>query len=668
MCSRRRQLQGSSAAAAGSWIRSRAAGLPGGSRSGGGSRRGRCGRWVRGLGLGPGLGLGCEGPVLAALRGGHAHLAAWLRRRAALHAPHVSSYMSYDRYGKYGGGAACGGDDGGFEGRMLAAAAEGCGLPVLTWLCDEGELGAADGPSQNGRGRGPEPDWAHRPLLQRLGLEGPAIRALRLQRLSGPERDAVLAAAVRSPTPDWRAKVEWLEAALAAAPPPEDADAETDAAAAGGGRRRRRRRRGLPGPHHVAAPPPPAVQVLTSLIAYGVRPSADAARNAAARGQVAAAAALAAAAAPVNVAATARHAAAGGHVDVMTWMQAHVGLGLGLGVEGLAMAAASSGAVEALEWVERERQAERGAAGAAEDLAAAAGSEPALEWLLAHGASWDASPPAPGGGPYERPSLAGDLPTLAALRRLAAPLPPGLLAACVGADVEQPVLTWLTDAGAPVDWGAAEAAAWEVPRPGPGLAWLASERRRRGPRLSPADEQDPDDGAGGVSSFTLGKPAGGGRRRSHLAGPGIGGGPAGPSADGGWDPLANAMTAPPAAAEAAAAAVGSRRRSGSAGAAAAKPAAGRKAAAAAAAVKEEVEEEVENAEEDDEDWGEAEVLDAAKRRRCEAAAGAAEGGGAGGDGGGVMRAVQSGGAMEVTSWQRAHGGPLACVKEATQGF
>ncbi|KXZ45479.1 hypothetical protein GPECTOR_54g220 [Gonium pectorale] len=323
----------------------------------------------------------------------------------------------------------------------------------------------------------------------------------------------LLAAAAASPTPDWRAKVEWLEG-REGAPPPRDcqnvffravlAPATPDRNSTrhhphshhhhhhhhhhnrdhyhhthGAGsesllsRLRWLRQRGYPLPDDAiwAAGRAGDMELLAFLLAEGARPGPEAALAAASFGHLAVLSALRAAGCPLDSLDLLHAAASGGHLAVVQYVWDVLALGDGGGggegggggrgggrrggaggggPRSVLTHAACSGRVEVLAWL-----AERGCAadGATFLEAAVAGCEEALEWLAARGVG-----PGDDGEPYVSAARNGDLATLRCLRRLGCPWgPEGRVFALCGYYVGRSwaPLQWLLQAGCPVDGAAA---------------------------------------------------------------------------------------------------------------------------------------------------------------------------------------------------------------------
>ncbi|KXZ47029.1 hypothetical protein GPECTOR_38g266 [Gonium pectorale] len=275
------------------------------------------------------------------------------------------------------------------------------------------------------------------------------------QRGWGRERvscqEVALAAAAGSGTPDWVAKVEWLEArgcrrtervAAAAARCP-------DAAA----RLAWLRDRGYPLSvlalrAAVEAGSAEAVQLLLSSCGpVQPRSLARSVEAASEGGRLAVLQALAAAGYPLDAAGAARRAAHGGQLHVLAWLVAEAPGGAAVELDQRLFAAAGeSGSAELLAWL-RERGCPWG-----EDAlmgAVAAGCEEALEWLVQR-----RCPVPSDGSPYVTACRNGDLATLRCLRRLGVGWgwAGTVLEAALRGDVGPAALRWLLEAGCPYSY------------------------------------------------------------------------------------------------------------------------------------------------------------------------------------------------------------------------
>ncbi|KXZ42200.1 hypothetical protein GPECTOR_184g269 [Gonium pectorale] len=278
--------------------------------------------------------------------------------------------------------------------------------------------------------------------------------------LSPDQKADVLSSAAGSPTPDWAAKVEWLEAHGA----PRNEHAAAEAAALPGvdggvlARLALLRGRGYP-IDDVAVTcaacggNAPALQYLLAVVPAGIIDYAAAARNAAHGGHLASLQALHAAGwhvhpdQPTLLEASAVWAARGGHLHVLAWLEEVQLLPLHSGVSN---AAAGSGSVEVLAWL--------AARGCLTDYhayseAVYAGCEAALEWLVEQGCPMEDR-----GYPYVNACSNGDMAMARCLRRLGVPWGSEgrvFYAAAVAAAEESidplPLLRWMLQEGCPVD-------------------------------------------------------------------------------------------------------------------------------------------------------------------------------------------------------------------------
>ncbi|KXZ42670.1 hypothetical protein GPECTOR_125g503 [Gonium pectorale] len=299
----------------------------------------------------------------------------------------------------------------------------------------------------------------------------------------------VLAAAAGSPTPDWAAKVEWLEAqgcpkservaeeaavtstvaaATARAGDDDRRDGGADDGAEDGDAEALARLTWLQGrgyPYDVwavrAAADAGRVSTLCYLLGGGTHTvNADGNGNgngappqlersglpvtaAAKAGSLAALRALRAAGWPLDAGRVAAAAARGGHLHVLAWLLGERGAGAAEGSvrldAELFAVAAESGSVELLAWL-RERGC--GWDGGAFTEAAKAGAADALKWLVAQGCPMEES-----GQPYIVACGNGDLATAACLRRLGVPWgPPGaVLGRLQSLAAPKTVLRWLEE-------------------------------------------------------------------------------------------------------------------------------------------------------------------------------------------------------------------------------
>ncbi|KXZ48708.1 hypothetical protein GPECTOR_26g611 [Gonium pectorale] len=268
-------------------------------------------------------------------------------------------------------------------------------------------------------------------------------------------KSAVLAEAVASPTSDWAAKVEWLEAQGC----PLDGWMAQQAAACPDAPARLAwlRGRGFPLGQIAVSGAAEAgnLAALQYLLAEGtVSPQEISERSVttlAGRGHLTALQAVHAAAGiwPDQLVRDAGLAAArAGNRHVLSWLVDTCGQNaVALDAE-LFMAAAESGSVELLAWL-RERGCPWHQPGdpGPYTRAARSGCEAALEWLAERGC-----PMPDTGEPYLAAAcLNGDLPTLRCLRRLGVPWgPAGMVLNLAARDAPLPIFYWLRDeSGAP---------------------------------------------------------------------------------------------------------------------------------------------------------------------------------------------------------------------------
>ncbi|KXZ45297.1 hypothetical protein GPECTOR_56g393 [Gonium pectorale] len=262
----------------------------------------------------------------------------------------------------------------------------------------------------------------------------------------------VLAAAAGSHTPDWRAKVEWLESqgfpqtwrAFAAAAKRPDA-LERFAWLA---------QRGYPRPDggklvvslRGVARGGNAAAVLCLAEDWPASPDfTDVAGAAAVSGHLHVLQALHSAGRRFDAHGASSGAARNGHLHVLAWL---VEEALGLDAvplhEELFEAAAGSGRVELLAWL-RERGCPWGVRTFTADVES--GCEAALEWLVERG-----YPMPEDGSPYEVAAQAVDVATLEGLRRLGCPWGPARRLLDSGVAGGVPVMSWLVASGCPLHW------------------------------------------------------------------------------------------------------------------------------------------------------------------------------------------------------------------------
>ncbi|PNH04452.1 hypothetical protein TSOC_009386 [Tetrabaena socialis] len=340
-------------------------------------------------------------------------------------------------------------------------------------------------------------DW----LLQRRGLErdGDAAATVlvaaaegcdlpTLQRLyhaypqaaAGGWPDQILTSAAGSPTPDWKAKVEWLEGLGAAARSSPEACAKAASRPDALDRLTWLRGRGYPWDWRATDAVAVAgnLDALRYLLAKGCPVQESTGWAVAEAGQLASLQALHA---HSNTFTRWKSALAGagrgGHLPVVAWLLEQQLVSL-LQCPSLLCKAANSGSVELLAWL-RDRGCPWG-----DDsfhCAVGAGSEEALEWLVAQGCPMQ-EPRGRDDDPYLTAARQGDWGTLACLRRLGFPWRAlnwggGTFVNAVWEGCAVPILRRLLELGCPVDWGSAiEKAAFVDAGV---LAWLQEEQRRR---------------------------------------------------------------------------------------------------------------------------------------------------------------------------------------------
>ncbi|PNH09463.1 hypothetical protein TSOC_003908 [Tetrabaena socialis] len=353
------------------------------------------------------------GALLGAARGGHQAVCEWL----------LASGCALDR--RAAGEAAGGGHVGLMQGLLRAdpspdvpalarGVAEGCELHTLQRL--------------------------HDTLLDSVGAE-----------LALEDRGLVVAATAASPTPDWRAKVEWL---AARGYPRSDLACQAAARRPDGAARLgwlRQQGYGLTPAVAEEAAGAGNVGALELALAAGVVLDAAAARRAARRaaegGHLAALRVLLRAGGPSALRCAAPAAAEQGHLGAVEWLLGALGATEVL-TAGVFAAAARSGSVELLAWLRA-----RGCPWSARVFAAAAegGSEEQLEWLAEAGCPMGADDE-----PYVRALINRDLAMLRCLKRLGCPLPACLLRLAVvffgtrAISSAGGVLCWLLAAGCSV--------------------------------------------------------------------------------------------------------------------------------------------------------------------------------------------------------------------------
>ncbi|PNH04222.1 Ankyrin repeat domain-containing protein [Tetrabaena socialis] len=353
-----------------------------------------------------------------------------------------------------------------------AAAARGGHVGLMDWLLLRADstdvaallIGAAEG--------------CDLPTLQRL-------LHTRVDTLPGPlpagYKPHILSIAAGSPTADWRAKVEWLEAQGY----PQTAEACGEAAATPDALPRLQwlRQQGYPLDMGVAACAAEAgnTEALQYVLGQGVVADANLMLWTARQGHVAVMEVLHAGGVPID-AGTVMAAARAGHLPAVAWLVERLGADTAL-TTNVFEAAAQAGSMELLAWLRA-----RGCPWNATVFATSTegGSEEQLEWLAEEGC-----PMGEDGEPYVRAVRRGTLGMLRCLRRLGCPWGPGgsngcILTRTVGWFADDVcdfgehglrMLCWLLDQGCPVDWDEVGAAAREDDQ---GLmGWLQAQRKQR---------------------------------------------------------------------------------------------------------------------------------------------------------------------------------------------
>ncbi|GLC46021.1 hypothetical protein PLESTB_001027100 [Pleodorina starrii] len=453
---------------------------------------------------------GCPaGPQLleAAAGAGHAELCEWLvsevglawsakAARAAARGgftalfEHAVAELGLPGAGGHAAAAStAAGGPGAVLGELLEGAAEGCDLATVMWLHRTWlEPEEPDLAPQNAAAPGNNNNNNQQQQQGGVNL------------LSRAARDAVMAAAAASPTPDWRAKVEWLRArgypsphsacirvAAAAASSLPDAAARLGWLVQQGFRLQDRsvaaalvssRRVDLLG----FLQEQPSASRLLNLVARKATEEKDGVESGFLRELVARGARLCGTRWLEAFASSGDVEAAEWLLETLGGKQSGEGGGGGKGGNGedevrltaavfAAGAGSSSGAM--LRWL-RDRGCEWN--GSAFAAAADAGCEEQMEWLAAAGCPFGDD-----GEPYVRAARNGDLATLRLLRRLGCPWgPPGdTFTAAIAWACELPVLAWMLDAGCPVDWSEAMDAASVRQRPAGVVQWLEAQQGAR---------------------------------------------------------------------------------------------------------------------------------------------------------------------------------------------
>ncbi|GLC43060.1 hypothetical protein PLESTB_000263100 [Pleodorina starrii] len=345
---------------------------------------------------------------------------------------------------------------------------------------------------------GPATECLSLAALQRLwqqlmaGHHGSELQQ-QLEQLDVADRGSTLAAAAGSTTPDWQAKVEWLEGLGY----PRTARACESAVRAGNGdavvaRLQWLHGRGYPLEASVAEAAVRAGNLATLRFLVeqaGVRPTNDQfpVTAAAAQGHLAVLQYLHASGLPVNTRSVAEEAARGGHLPLVAWAVEVLHVAPADGEDSLLDCAATSGNLELMAWLHVRGWA---LGPIAIPNGTNSGCEEALEWLVEQGCPFPLD-----GGAYLGAAGNGDLAMLRCLHRLGCPWgrPGKLLADCILLSnlVSVAVMQCLLDLGCPeMDWDAAVKLAncctmQREPRERYAalLAWLGEQRRRR--RRSP---------------------------------------------------------------------------------------------------------------------------------------------------------------------------------------
>ncbi|PNH05853.1 Ankyrin repeat domain-containing protein, partial [Tetrabaena socialis] len=289
----------------------------------------------------------------------------------------------------------------------------------------------------------------------------------------------IITAAAGSPTTDWRAKVEWLEARgyLQTTAACERAATKPDALP----RLQWLRQCGYPLDMGVVACAAGAgnVEALQYVLGQGAKMHAEVMRYAAEGGHLAVMEMLHVRGVSVRGGAVVA-AASSGHLPAVAWLVERLSAGAAL-TRRLFAAAARAGSMELLAWLRA-----RGCPWDATAFVAAtdAGSEEQLEWLAEQGC-----PMGDDGDAYACAAHYGDLAMLRCLRRLGCPWGPdgSKLTHAVGLLVTDPydsrahvqhVLSWLLDQGCPVDWYAVEAAIGDKGDEAM-MGWLQAQPKQR---------------------------------------------------------------------------------------------------------------------------------------------------------------------------------------------
>ncbi|GLC38684.1 hypothetical protein PLESTB_000590000 [Pleodorina starrii] len=392
-----------------------------------------------------------KSPASGAARGGHEGLMYWLMERQQLQAGPAEEFDL---------------------GKLLRAAAAGLNLEALQRLRQHLLAGHHQPQPQQQQGQDGEEEEDE--------VQSAAV-------LDAHQKARVLGAAAGSPTPDWRAKVKWLEGlgyprtehavkAAASFASRNNADDDDDSI----GRLQWLCDRGYP-PTSAAAEPAlkhGSVAVLHLLVERGVVPPGRGSRaqmHAAHKGHVAVLQYLLAHGDRPSPSTVSINAADGGQLHVVAWAVEALNVTPNNNPD-LLDRAASSGNMQLLTWLQ-----ERGWTWGPEAVfdAAEGGCEEALEWLVLE----QGCPLPADGRPYSAATPHGDLAMVRCLHRLGCPWGPNQIVKSIRLQAPIPMLRCLVELGCPIDWEAAHAAAR---RQSPGeyrtalMEWLGQERRRRG--------------------------------------------------------------------------------------------------------------------------------------------------------------------------------------------
>ncbi|GLC52197.1 hypothetical protein PLESTB_000593900 [Pleodorina starrii] len=256
----------------------------------------------------------------------------------------------------------------------------------------------------------------------------------------------ILAAAAGSPTPDWKAKVEWLEGLGY----PRFGDASIRAANIGPagnavGRLQWLHGRGYPMEEYaakLAAENGDSAALQFLLEQAGVLTHDIDCMEVAWKGHLDILQYLHGRGKPLINAMVARSAASGGHLHVVVWAVETLGVTPD-NTGDLLDRAATSGNIELMSWLR-----DRGWAWGHQAVVTAAfsGRMEALDWILAHGGHLPNN-----GSPFLNAARNGDLAMILRLRQLGCPRDPELLEYCIFHGVPVPILRLLVELGCPVD-------------------------------------------------------------------------------------------------------------------------------------------------------------------------------------------------------------------------